>query len=417
MRHIPFLKTLAKAKDAADPVWRDAAPGYLVLRFFDRWIEEGPAAMAADPLLPALRARIRNAKSSAPEVRRTLLHALDALEQAVGNDPVPAAAYLFEYAEYLRANGLPQLAGHVYGVVVEALDTFGLTHLSQLATALIHQALNARILGDYEIARTLYTRAETVAQQHGNFEQVGLARIGLGNILKALGNLPHAEELFTAVIADAKSMGVAKIEAYGYHARGGILHLRGQYDNAMRDYYRAAENLMGIDRERVLGDLAVCESDAGYRTAARDTHRLLAYTSQFDSVRAASLVNLIHLAVLDKDEAAFHRARLDLTAHMQRHHLPVEAEAHAVLYTAMGVEQFSSIESAQDAYQVAVTKARQAKIHQVEFEAEQRLADLLEQTRPPVPRSVPPKSVVPPAELRYITDTIAAAALSATMSL
>jgi hypothetical protein len=40
MRHLPFLDALASATDTSDPVWRDAAGGYLVLRFFDQWLEE-----------------------------------------------------------------------------------------------------------------------------------------------------------------------------------------------------------------------------------------------------------------------------------------------------------------------------------------------------------------------------------------
>jgi tetratricopeptide (TPR) repeat protein len=413
MRHLPFLKALAKANDSGDQVWRDASPGYLVLRFFDRWLDDGPAVMAADPALPALKGRIRSDALLAPVARKTLLQAVDALVDAPDLNPSPAIEHLFGYGDYLRAAGHISLAGHIYSTVAESLDRVGLSNDPQLGKAYQNLGLTSRLLGEFEVARASYARAEAVASAHNNVEQLFRARFGLGNVLRSQGNLPAAELLLTQIATSASEAGLLVLEAQVRHSLGSVFHMRGRYDDAIRDYYRAYQLLSGAERESILADLAASEQSAGYRDAARDVHRLLSYTAHEPIVRASSLINLIELAVLDNDEALYNRARLDLTAHTQNHQTPAEHMAHAALYIAMGIEQFGSTDAALDAYRAVAAQARQAKINQIEFEAEQKLQDLIERQRHQALRAPSAPALVPPAELQHITNALAVAASSA----
>lgn len=410
MRHVPFLKTLAKAKNAGGSQWRDVAAGYLVLRFFDRWMDEGSAALQFDPFLTTVKGYIRSTEALAAEARRMLLQFVDVLVTCEDANPAPAIGHLFEYGDYLKLNGQVHLAGHVYGVIVDVL-THTDTGEARLAAACIQSGITSRMLGKFEGAKLSFERAAFLAAKQNDFAQMVRARAGIANLLKVQGNLPAAERQLDELVDVVHAANEPLLEAKVRQLRAAVYHAREKYDDAMRDYYSAYEVLGGEDREEILCNLAAVEAQAGYRNAARDIHRLLAYTGQSLFVRSISLVNLIHIAVLDNDEQSFHRARLDFTAFDQRHPVQVEHTIYAQLYIAMGLERFGSISTAVAAYRRLAEEAGRAKVHQVEFEAVKRLANLSdERSRPASSGASRESGLEPPAHLRYITDTISATA-------
>ena len=122
MRHLPFLEALASASDTSDPVWRDVVGGYLILRFFDHWLQEGPAVLADDPGIRTVRDQLRGASEVASGIRQILLTTVNIMTGASTTDPALVSGTLVAYGRYLESTGRLELAAHVYRTVAEALD-------------------------------------------------------------------------------------------------------------------------------------------------------------------------------------------------------------------------------------------------------------------------------------------------------
>jgi len=407
MRHLPFLKMLAKAADVDHPMWRDVAPGYLMLRFFDRWMDEGPAIMSADPAFPALQGRIRSTDTLPASVRDILLDVLERLVSAPDHDPVAAIDPLLAYAGYLHSAGQTSLSAHIYRTIGEMSAGRAGDPDARIAHALTQYGFTSHLLGRLEIAEDAYTRAEEIAADANDTVQLLCARLGRANVLNARGSLAVADTTLTQVIVDASAHALCKLEARALHARGATRTALGQFDNAIRDYYRAYEMTnVASDRDVILRDLAACEVEAGYRAEAREAHQLLAYTATAPDASAVAWIHVIELAILDNDRVAFDIARRDFTAGMSRTAISAERGARAALAIARGVERFEGSGHARPAYRTAAAKAKAAKLPELELEASRRSHHIVANA-PAVGKTSP--AVAPPDCIRDITNAIAAA--------
>jgi hypothetical protein len=163
-----------------------------------------------------------------------------------------------------------------------------------------------------------------------------------------------------------------------------VRQARGRHVEALQDFFTALQ--MAYDRtqyEVILGDLAACAAEAGYRATARNAHAALAKSAHAPLVRSAALVNLLELTVLDDDREGFAQVQRDIAEFVTTYNgMPADHAVHSALYQAYGAERFESRAAAIAAYQNAATQARTAGIHQVEFLAEQRLAALNASSEP-----------------------------------
>jgi tetratricopeptide (TPR) repeat protein len=404
MRHIPFLQALADASGADDPVWRDASAGYLVLRFFDRWLEEGPARMSADTGLQGLRERIRSVQDVEPRVRNTLLKAIQEMVDAEEANPAVVLESLLEYGRYLEMAGRLELAAHIYQTMIDVLDSSGCSDPLSAATARMRYGLVMRLLGDFDTSSDSYQRAEHLAEQACNFVLVLRARVGMANTLRARGNLGDAESLLDRVVVDASQESLVNAESIALHSRGGIREIRGRRNEAMEDFFRAYKLANDTsERERILGDLAACAGKAGYHQMARNAHRVLAYTTNDPFIRSSALMNLLELAVWEGNATEFERLQGQIQIHAEQHPLPAEYAIHTALYRAYGIERFGLQEDAIAAYRDVITQANNTGLYHVAFEAEKNLTALLAGA---MAHDDQP-SYDPPHTLRHIADTIA----------
>lgn len=404
MRHLPFLKVLASATDTSDPVWRDAAGGYLVLRLFDRWLEEGRGVLAGDPELTALKSRIRAIPDIDPIVQDHLLSAIQVMGEASEANPALVAGPLLAYGKYLQSAGRQELAAHVYETLIAVLDP---PHRDSdplpAVSAHMHYAFVTRLLGQFDASREAYQRAEARAQEAGAIALILRARIGMANTLRALGNLGDAEALLDRALAYATEAGLANAQSGALHNRGAVRNLRGRSVEAMQDLFRAYELTDDpAEREVILGDLAACAGDAGYQHLARDAHRILAYTARTPNVRSAALGNLLELAALSGNAAEFERIQRHIQLHAEQHPLPAEHAIHIQLNTAYGVERFGTRTAAIESYRSVMSQAHEAGFHQVAFKAEQALNALVTGAA-----STPLLAHEPPDALRHIAEAIA----------
>ena len=406
MRHIPFMKALAEVQDTSDPVWRDASAGYLVLRFFDRWLDDGPALMSFDQTLPALKARLQSSEDVHPQVQEILLSAVQTMIDAPGTDPALVAGPLLAYGNYLETVGRLQLAAHVYQTIIDAVDSAsGCADFSLAAMTLIRYGVVSRLLGEFDSAHDAYKRAEHLAIK-GNIGDLQLqSRVGMAITLQVQGNLGESEALLTDVVADASAAGITRVLALAKHGRGVARSRRGRYVEAMNDFFAAYELTEDIDaRERILSDLALCAVEAGYRSTARDAYRILAYTGHEPNIRLIGLANLLEITVQNGDAIEFERLQRHINIHAQRYSIPVSYATEIALFTAYGAEQFDTREAAIAAYQAVVAQANTIGMHRIAFMAEERLSAVLAGT----PTSTVPESNQPPDSLHHVVDAIAA---------
>jgi tetratricopeptide (TPR) repeat protein len=405
MRHIPFMKALAEVKDTSDPVWRDASAGYLVLRFFDRWLDDGPALASFDQTLPALKARLSSAEDVHPQVQTLLMTAVQTMIDAPGTNPASVAGPLLAYGHYLETASRFDLAAHVYQTLIDALDPpSGCVDLPLAAMTLIRYGAVLRVSGDFDASRDAYRHAEILATKGNVVDLMLQSRVGMANTLQGRGNLGESETLLDQVIADASIAGIVRVRAFATHTRGSIRTLRGKYVEAMTDFFEAYKMTEDVsEQERILNDLAVCAGEAGYRTMARDAYRVLAYAARTPIIRLIAFINLLEMAAQDGDIANFERIQEHIRLHGQKHSLPIQYALSIALYTAYGAERFGPREVAIAAYQEVIAQARKTGMYQVVFNAEERLEILMSG---PVTQSVP-ESREPPDSLRHMVDTIA----------
>jgi tetratricopeptide (TPR) repeat protein len=379
MRHLPFVHALAAVKDTSDPVWRDASAGYLVLRFFDRWLDEGPALMSFDQALPTLKARIESTEDAHPQVRELLLTAVQTMIDAPGTNPSSVVGPLLAYGKYLEMAGRLELAAHVYQTMIDALDPpSGCADPGAAFEAFMQYAFVTRLLGNFDASSDAYQRAAMLAEQTGTLLLALRARVGVANTLRARGNLGEAESVLDQIIAEATHANLTRAISWGLRVRGAVRKLRGRHTEAMTDYFRAHELTDDpTERETILGDLAACAADAGYRKLAFDAHRVLAYTARLPIVRSAALGNLLELAALEGNVNEFERLRTHIQTHARQHALSAEHATYIALYTAYGLERFGSRDEAIATYRAVITQANTLGLHQIAFQAEECLTALM----------------------------------------
>ena len=405
MRHIPFMKALSEVTDTSDPIWRDASAGYLVLRFFDRWLDDGPALMSFDQTLPALQARLESGVDVSPQVQSILLSAVQTMIDAPGTDPALVTGPLLAYAKYLELAGRLELAEHVYETILEALDSPSGCANPLLAASVFKQyGIVARLSGHFDVSCNAYRRAIILAEQANAIELAMGSRVGMASTLAAWGNLPDAETLLDQVIVDTASPDLVKARSWALHARGVTRTSRARFVDAMKDLFAAHELTEDLDaRELILGDIAACAGAAGYRMMARDAYRVLAYTGRTPTVRATGLVNLLEIAVYDGDLHEFERVKRHLGMHKRKYALPAEHAMHAALYTAYSAERFGTRDNAITAYREVIAQSHNLGVHQIEFKAEASLSSFLAGRA----ATVTPPVHEPPDSLRSLVEVIA----------
>jgi tetratricopeptide (TPR) repeat protein len=373
-----------------------------VLRFVDRWLAGDPSATASDPSFGALRTQVSSTHDVEPHVRHMLLAVINTIAELAYPDATQIAGPCMAYGAYLETVGRLPLATDVYKTMAEALDpampqersahtsvAVDIASATAAAAARVQHGYAARRVGEFTAARLSYERAITIGSEIGDHAVVLRARVGLAMVHKTRGEVAQAEALLDQTLIEASVLLAAesiattlrdevnRIVWLAQQARGSVRQARGRYVDAIGDYFTA---LMGAhDRahhELLLGDLAACAVEAGYRKTARDAYATLARRAHAPVVRSSALVHLLELVVLDGDRLAFEDVRAELKTFEATYGMPAEHAAYAVLYEAYGAEQFKSRAAAKTALRTAAGRARALGVHAVARRAEIRLRAL-----------------------------------------
>ena len=403
MRHLAFFEAIAEHPDQGDPLWVESVSGMLVLRFFEEWLDSPALASVNEPGIGRMQGLIEEIEN--PEIRYLLGTAVRVLMEAEGGRPSLVVGPLLAYARYLDEEGRDVLAIDVLHTVAEAVNP-------------------PDGAGDFRLAAQIYLRIGALAIRSRQFDVAEAnhkTAIGLGellddraivleaNIAQAMvttmrGNLGEAEASLTALIQQARSAGIPWLEARGRHIRGSAIQRRGRAGEALRDFYAAypiAPN--ELMREMLLNDMAACAAELGLWRTARIVHRTLAQTAQSEAARSAALINLLEVAIWDKDQAAFQAAWRQLG----QCKIPGDLQLHAEWYYAQGIEYWEEHQVAVEAYTNVVKRAKEVGVHEIEFRALQAL-DRLQSADSQPPVQTEPTSPVSTSEWQDVAEAIEA---------
>ena len=392
LRHLPFFEEISSVEeDSAE--YRTASAGLVVLRLVDSCVEDHPSRDDRDEwAFRSVRAAIEEISETTP-VRAILGRIVDALE-------APARSFrtivtpLMAFARSLEYEAKFPLAVDVYQTVLAH------THPIEDSDASIGAHLRLgqchRILNQIDKSAKAYECAHEIATATGDMVGILRARIGEGQIAMIRGNLPHAEDIFDETIRRANMPNLADVRSSAMHGRANVAHFREQYERAIQFAYAALEEAqIPVERDRILGDIAVSFLELGVYSSARDAYLVLSATAQEQYTRWAANLNLLEIAALTGVSSLF-----DVYARQLRgHQLPPYMATAFELTLGSGYHRFGDLAAARHHLERAMAMAGEHGFNQYLFDAEEALLKLDIET--------PPRKA--PAEISLDTQEVALA--------
>jgi tetratricopeptide (TPR) repeat protein len=191
-----------------------------------------------------------------------------------------------------------------------------------------------RQLGDLRSASRAFRRGRAAAGAIGDVASVLRIRVSEANMVTHRGNLPLASRLLDEIVADARAGHHWEPLAMALHDRGCLACDRGRPADAVADLFEALERYTDAARQqRALADLARALAAVGCTDAARDALTVVFQCADDRDCRWGAAINLLEIASLAGDDAAFERycawvSAESLPARMTASYLLRLAEAH-----------------------------------------------------------------------------------------
>ena len=386
IRHQVYFDRLGSMKEGS-AAWRSVFAGLSVLRLIDSYVDTGSTAAPPNwAQLHSVRAAVDDVSAGDP-VRGVLTHVVEELTTRARVDETVCAG-LMAYGRALDYEASWALAADVFGTVARITKPERNPRLAVEAN--IAAGGSARRNGDWETSARAYSQAAYVADTMGDRAGVLKVQVGIANTYLAKGNLPHAQAILDDVIIQSRDQNMTDIQGFALHSRASLAQRRGEKAEAVKLAHAALElTTEAAARDAVLEDIAAAFSELGMRDSARDTHLVIAATSQSRWLRWQATINLMELASQDHSDEAFD----SYAAELRKAALGPWLHAHFLLMLGEGLERLGRYEAAQQALSEAVDFASTNEIHAVTFKAEEAQASLRarkpRQTTAPVFAQVP----------------------------
>jgi tetratricopeptide (TPR) repeat protein len=383
IRHQSYFDTLGSMQEDSAS-WRAVFAGLSVLRLVDAYTDTGSSVDPANwAQLHSVRTAIEAVDEGDP-VRGVLINVLEEVTKRRTIDDTVSAS-LLAYGRALDYQAAWGLAIDVFSVVARMTAPERNPKLAVEAHVAVGGA--ARRNGDWEISARAYSQAAYIADTLGDRQGVLTVQVGIANTYMAKGNLPQAQSILDDVLVQARDQELPQVQAIALHSRAALAHHKG--DNT--EGIKLAHEALGFttnptDRDMVLDDIAAMFTVLGLRDAARDTHLVLAATSQSKTVGAQAAINLLELASVDGMTEAFDSYARELA----QARLSPWLRAHYLLYLGEGMDRLDRRDAAEDALKEAISFADANQIHQVSFKAQSALSAVRSATRTNKPFVAPP---------------------------
>lgn len=369
LRHLPFFEALTGTEEGT-PDWRAVTAGLGVVRLVDAAMTGGPGWPDANRWSIHAARTVVEAMDPAP-ARTVLLGIVELVAGGGTGDVDVVAAHLFAYARTLDLDARYHLAGDVYASVAALADPR--VQGDVVIDAYMRLGYCHRMLGRFDDATVAYAVARQLAGAAGDTVKVLRSRVAEGNLARVAGNLPRAEKVLDAVIAEAAELGLGEVRTIALHDRATVAHARGDATTAVRLLHDALRDARSsIARDRLLSDIAVGFADLGLRDAARDALLVLGATAQDQRTRWIAALNLLEGAAIDGAELVFEQYRRQL----ERADLPVDLAVTYHLFVGRGCASFGRTDAARAALGRAREIAERVRLNQSVFEVDEALAAL-----------------------------------------
>jgi tetratricopeptide (TPR) repeat protein len=308
------------------------------------------------------------------------------------------APRLMAYARSLDLDAKWTLAADVYETVIA--HAHPVEESDVVVNAHLRLAYCQRSLGALDKATASYATASAVADDNDDMFGILRAQIGAAKIAIDRGNMPRAESLLDDVISRASHReDLSDVHAMALQDRAGVAFHRGRYDLAVTLAYESLERTEDpINRDRLLGDIALAFSRLGVLSAARDAYLVVEATAQEQYQRWSASMNLMELAAREGAMPVFERYRRSLASMP----FPPAQRAQFHLQTAEGFEALHEYESAMQAGRRALEIADEFGYHQVRFDVD----SLLQRVADGQQAAVRAAEVPVPVPLRFIAESI-----------
>jgi tetratricopeptide (TPR) repeat protein len=375
LRHLAFFEEIASHEEN-DPDYRSATAGLVVLRLVDSYVEDYRSSDdREDWAIRRVRAAIEEISETKP-VRAILGRVVDALE-APSRSFRTIVTPLMAYARSLEYEAKFPLATDVYQTVLAHTHPIEDSDASIAAHLRLGQCY--RILNQIDKSAKAYECAHEIATATGDMVGILRARIGEGQIAMIRGNLPYAEDVFEDTISRANTQDLADVRSSALHGRANVAYFREQYERAIQFAYAALEDSqISVERDRILGDIAVSFLELGVYSSARDAYLVLSATAQEQYTRWAAILNLLEISALTGMSSLF-----DVYARQLRgHQLPPYMATAFELTLGNGYRRFGDLAAARRHLERAMAMAGEHGFNQYLFDAEEALLQLDVETPP-----------------------------------
>ena len=374
IRHQVYFDTLGSMKEDSAS-WRSVFAGLSVLRLVDTLVDTGsPINPTGWAQLHSVRSAIE-AVSEGDPVRGVLTTVFEEATKRGGIDDI-VCGYLLVYGRSLDYEASWGLATDVFSTVAKLARPEKNARLAVEANVAIGGA--ARRNGDWDTSARAYSQAAYIADTLGDKVGVLTVQVGIANTYLAKGNLPQAEVILDDVIVQARDQDLAEVQGMALHSRAVVAQKRGNFADGLKLAYDAF-NLTSrpTERDLVLEDIGAIFTGLGMRDSARDTHLVLAATSQPQLVRWTATINLMELASVDGMEDAFD----SYAGQLATAKCGTWVRSHFLLFFGEGLQRLNRLDQAEKTLEEAVAFAGLNQIHEIEFRAQSALAAVRSATR------------------------------------
>lgn len=361
IQHHAFFETLGEL-DESSAEWRTIFAGLSVLRLVDRFVinEERPIPASAE--LDTSRTSVEAVAEGNP-ARAILFNVIDSISSDT-EVTERLGRHLISYGRALDLEARWPLAVDVLRSVADSFRERDHPRIVAEAATLLGAA--ARSTGDWVTSDRAYARAEHLAERMGERALKLSAQLGMANSYMIRGNLPAAEQELSLIVAEAHRARLEEIEARALHVSASVAHSKGEYERAIHLAYRSLElTARGSARDRLIADIGAAYGALGLSNVARDAYTIVLLTSPHQWVRWQASLNLMELAVMQGDEAAFDQ----LVKELESAQFDPKLRAYFLYFKALGNRRFKETDAA-DQFDDAIRFADSNRLYQLAFEIE-----------------------------------------------
>jgi len=386
IRHQVYFDTLGSLQEDSAS-WCAVFAGLSVLRLVDAYTDTGSSIDPANwAQLHSVRAAIEQV-GDGDTVRRALTGVLEEVTNRRAIDETVCRS-LIAYGRLLDYAAAWALAIDVFSTVARLTRPEKNAKLAVEAHVAVGGA--ARRNGDWDTSARAYSQAAFIADTLGDRQGVLTVQVGIANTYLAKGNLPQAQTILDDVLVQARDQELPQVQAIALHSRASLAARKGDHIEGIKLAHEALNlTTSPTERDFVLEDIGAMFTELGLRDAARDSHLIIAATSQSKTVRGTAAINLMELASLDDMPEAFDSYAREL-AHAQ---LGPYLRAHYLLFLGEGMNRLGRRDASEQALSEAISFAEANQIHQVSFKAQSALSAIRSAARPNKAFVAPPSWV------------------------